>query len=197
MLLESHVQSDEITRVNGVLTELARGLNCTRAEAGKAVRRLHNEKRSLVKVKTGPARARQILGIVNAGGWTLRELVHRKLPLLEMPEDLKELVKRGLLEPTKALELRKIEDEESRKARAFEVIGKRISLREMCQISPPPPGSPMTASGSGLDSELSSISLEASRQLGTRVTIARGEVRISWADGDGLNGRLERLGISV
>ena len=116
MLLESHVRTDEITHVNGVLAELARGLNCTRAEAGKAVRRLHNEKRGLVKLKTGPARAKQIIGIVNAGGWTLREFVHRKLPLLEMPEDLKELVKRGLLKPTKAFELRKIEDEETRKS---------------------------------------------------------------------------------
>jgi ParB family transcriptional regulator, chromosome partitioning protein len=191
------VRTDEIARVNSVLAELARGLNSTRAEAGKAVRRLHNEKRGLIKGKTGPARARQILGIVNAGGWTLREFVHRKLPLLELPEDLKELVKRGLLEPTKALELRKIEDEESRKARAFEVIGKRISLREIRQVSPPPPGSPVTASGSSLDTDLARVSLEASRQLGTRVTITRGEVRITWADGDGLNGLLERLGVSL
>ena len=190
------MQTDEITRVNGVLAELARGLNCTRAEAGKAVRRLHNEKRGLVKIKTGPARARQIIGIVNAGDWTLREFVHRKLPLLELPDDLKDLVKRGLLEPTKALELRKIADEESRKARAFEVIGKRISLREMRQFSPPPPGSPVTASGSSLDSELRQISLEASKQLGTRVVVTRGEVRIAWTDGDGLNGLLERLGVS-
>jgi ParB family transcriptional regulator, chromosome partitioning protein len=196
MLLESHVRTDEITRVNSVLTELARGLNCTRSEAGKSVRRLHNEKRGLVKVKTGPTRARQIIGIVNAGGWTLREFVHRKLPLLELPDDLKDLVKRGLLEPTKALELRKIEDEESRKARAFEVIGKRISLREMRQVSPAPPGSPVMASDSSLDTDLRQISLEASRQLGTRVVITRGEVRISWVDGDGLNGLLERLGIT-
>jgi DNA-binding MarR family transcriptional regulator len=190
------VRTNEITRVNSILAELARGLNCTRAEAGKAVRRLHNEKRGLVKVKTGPARARQITGIVNAGGWTLREFVHRKLPLLELPEDLKELVKRGLLEPTKSLELRKIGDEESRKARAFEVIGKRISLRELRQVSPSPPGSPETASGSSLDAELRQIGLEASRQLGTRVVITRGEVRIAWVDGEGLNGLLERLGIS-
>jgi ParB family transcriptional regulator, chromosome partitioning protein len=191
------VRTDEIARVNGVIAELARGLNCTRAEAGKAVRRLHNEKRGLVKVKTGPARARQILGIINAGGWTLREFVHRKLPLLELPDDLKDLVKRGVLEPTKALELRKIEDEETRKARAFEVIGKRISLRDMRQVSPPPPGSPVTVADSSLESELRQLSLEASRQLGTRVVITRDEVQIAWVDGDGLNGLLEQLGISV
>ena len=191
------MRTDEIARVNGVLAELARGLNCTRAEAGKAVRRLHNEKRGLVKVKTGPARAKQIVGIVNAGGWTLREFVHRKLPLLELPEDLKDLVKRGLLEPTKALELRKIADEESRKARAFEVIGKRISLSEMRQGSSPPPGSPVTASGSSLDTDLRQLSLAASRQLATRVVITRDEVRIAWADGDGLNRLLERLGVVV
>ncbi len=191
------MRTDEIARVNGVLAELARGLNCTRAEAGKAVRRLHNEKRGLVKVKTGPARAKQIVGIVNAGGWTLREFVHRKLPLLELPEDLKDLVKRGLLEPTKALELRKIADEESRKARAFEVIGKRISLSEMRQGSSPPPGSPVTASGSSLDTDLRQLSLAASRQLATRVVITRDEVRIAWADGDGLNWLLERLGVVV
>ena len=191
------MRTDEIARVNGVLAELARGLNYTRAEAGKAVRRLHNEKRGLVKVKTGPARAKQIVGIVNAGGWTLREFVHRKLPLLELPEDLKDLVKRGLLEPTKALELRKIADEESRKARAFEVIGKRISLSEMRQGSSPPPGSPVTASGSSLDTDLRQLSLAASRQLATRVVITRDEVRIAWADGDGLNWLLERLGVVV
>jgi DNA-binding MarR family transcriptional regulator len=190
------VQTDEISRVNGVLAELARGLSCTRAEAGKAVRRLHNERRGLVKIKTGPARARQITGIVNAGGWTLREFVHRKLPLLELPEDLKDLVKRGLLEPTKALELRKINDEESRKARAFEVIGQRISLRELRQASSPPPGSPVTASDSSLAIDLARISLEVSRQLGTRVVVTRGEVRIAWTDGDGLNRLLEQLGIS-
>ena len=66
------MRSNDIARVTEVIANLARALDCTRAEAGKAVRRLLNEKRGLVKVKTGPARARQILSVVNAGGWTLR-----------------------------------------------------------------------------------------------------------------------------
>ena len=44
------MRSNDIAHVTEVLANLARALDCTRAEAGKAVRRLHNEKRGLVKM---------------------------------------------------------------------------------------------------------------------------------------------------
>ena len=119
------------------------------------------------------------------------------MPLLELPEDLKDLVKRGLLEPTKALELRKIPDEAERKARAYAVIQGRLSLKEIRRVSSPLPGSAVAASDSSLELELRQISLEASRVLGMRVEISSTQVRIDWSDVEGLNAILERLGVVV
>ena len=182
---------DEISAVNAVLLELGKSLNCTRKEAARAVTRLDNERRGHIRVTTGPARARQIEGIVNAGGWTVGGFVKRKLPLLELPEGLRDLVKRGRLQPSKALALRSISDPKTQLERAYEVIGQRISLKGLEGRST----SPLPARDGGLEAELGELSRDASRQLATRVVISRDEIRVAYVDGEQLTNWLEKLGV--
>ena len=59
---------DEIARVETVLREVSKQLECTRKEAVKTIRHLDNERRGHIKITTGPTRARQITSIINAGG---------------------------------------------------------------------------------------------------------------------------------
>jgi hypothetical protein len=181
---------DEISAVNNVLLEVGKTLECTRKEAARAITRLDNERRGHVRVKTGPARARQIERIVNGGGWTIREFVKRKLPLLKLPDGLRDLVKRGLLHPSKALVLRSIADPVLQLERAHEVILKKITLKELEGGE----RSPLPARDGGLETELQELSRDATRQLATRLTITRDEIRVAYADGEQLTDWLEKLG---
>jgi hypothetical protein len=181
-----------ITRVDGVLREVARLTHGSRRDAAKLIRRLDNERRGHVPRGVGREREREVAGILGAAGWTVREFVERKLPLLELPDDLKGLVRRGLLAPTKALMLRRIADPVQRKARAHEVIAKGITVKEL--RGDPTPG---RAPAPGSQADLNWIALEASRVLGTRVTITGDRVSIAYADGDGLNMILEKLGVEL
>jgi hypothetical protein len=182
---------DEISAVNAVLLEVGKTLKCTKKEAARAITRLDNEHRGHVKVKTGPARARQIERIVNAGGWTIREFVKRKLPLLELNDGLRDLVKRGLLHPSKALVLRSLADPVLQLERAHEVILKKITLKELEGGE----RSPLPARDNSLEAELQELSRDASRQLASRVVITRDEIRIAYADGEQLTDWLEKLGV--
>lgn len=183
---------DVISRVEGVLRQVAASTGGTKREAARLIRHLDNERRGHVQHSVGRAREREIVSLVNAAGWTVREFVERKLPLLELPEDLKGLVKRGVLAPTKALVLRKIADPEARKARAYEVIGGRISLREL-RGHPTPKHTP----ASSQQAELDWIALEVARTLGVRVRISEKELRIEYGEGEQLAGLLERLGVEL
>jgi hypothetical protein len=183
---------DEISAVNEVLLELGKSLGGTRREAARAVTRLDNERRGHIRTVTGPARARQIERVVNSGGWTVRGFVQRKLPLLEMSEGLKDLVKRGFLHPSKALILRSIADPVVQLERAHEVILNKISLKELEGRT----RSPLSARDGSLESELQELSRDASRQLATRVVITRDEIRVAYADGEQLTDWLEKLGVT-
>jgi hypothetical protein len=190
---------DEISAVNTVLLEVAKTLNCTKREAARAITRLDNERRGHIKTVTGPARARQIERIINAGGWTVRGFVQRKLPLLEMSDGLKDLVKRGFLHPSKALILRSIADPVVQLERAHQVILNKISLKELegrAQHAGDRIKTPLPARDGSLESELQELARDASRQLATRVTITRDEIRVAYADGDQLSDWLERLGVA-
>jgi hypothetical protein len=192
---------DEISAVDKVLLELGKSLNCTRKEAARAVTRLDNERRGHIRTVTGPARARQIERIINLGGWTVRGFVQRKLPLLEMSEGLKDLVKRGFLHPSKALILRSIADPVVQLERAHEVILKKISLKELegraeyDRHAGDRTRSPLPARDGSLEAELQGLSRDASRQLATRVVITRDEIRVAYADGEQLTDWLEKLGV--
>ena len=183
---------DVISRVEDVLREVATSIDGTKREAARLIRRIDNEHRGHVTKSVGRSREREIVGLVNAGGWTVKEFVKRKLPLLELPEDLKGLVKRGMLAPTKALELRKIADPELRKTRAYEVIQRRTSVRELRGDL-----TPNVAPASSQLAELDWIALEVARALGLRVRLSPGEIRIEYGDGDQLAGLLERLGVEL
>ena len=183
---------DVIARVDGVLREVANLTRGSRRDAAKLIRRIDNERRGHVPKTTGRGREREVVGIVNAAGWTVREFVERKLPLLELPEDLKGLVRRGVLAPTKALILKKIADPVVRKARAHEVIAGRVSVKELR-------GNPTSnrTSASSLQADLDWIALEVTRSLGLRVRLSLTELRVEYSDADQLSNLLERLGIEL
>jgi hypothetical protein len=113
------------------------------------------------------------------------------LPLLELSDGLRDLVKRGFLHPSKALLLRSIADPVLQLERAHEVIGKRISLKELESRGK----SPLPVRDGSLEAELQELARDASRQLATRVTVTRDEIRVAYVDGEQLTDWLEKLGV--
>ena len=186
---------DPIERVEFVVASVSRTLGVSKSEAARVIRRIDNERRGHVRGRSSGHQARQIASLVNAGGWSVREFVERKLPLMGLPEDLRSLVWRGRLAPTKALVLARIADPERRRARTEEVIAQRISLRALRNspaAAPVPPSRELDR-----QAEFDWIGLELAGHLGLRVRLSPTEVRIEYSEPEQLSGLLERLGLEL
>ncbi len=141
------------------------------------------------RTRVGSMRTAEITRMLETTGWTLRETVDRKLPLLHLPEDLKQLVREGL-EPSKALLLGRVKQTALRRELS-ERIRRGMTQRELYAA--------MYGSAQReqvvLDADLAWLSLEATRALGTRVTITGTTIMIDCVTIDGLNYLLEQLGV--
>ncbi len=185
---------DPLERVEFVLAAVSRALGVSEREAARMIRRIDNERRGHVQGRTGRDRAREITSLVNAGGWSVGEFVERKLPLLGLPEDLRSLVRRGRLAPTKALVLGRIAEAEHRRAKTQEVISRRISLRTLRESA----HAKMKFAGQEeLQGEFDWIARELTRHLGLRVRLSPTDVRIEYSEPEQLSGLLERLGLEL
>lgn len=185
---------NDLEAVEGVLKQLAARMKCSQAQVAKAIRRLDNERRGHVSATTGRERDREITALVNAGGFTVREFVKRKLLLLNLPDDLKALVRRGALQPTKALILMKLEDQEQREAMTRRVLLERLSVRATLELLGGLVSPATTASD---DQEHRWLALEVSRALGARVELEAYRLVIHHDGGEGLTAILERLGVEL
>jgi hypothetical protein len=192
----------ELERVEALLDALVDRMGKgTRATAAKIIGIYDRDRRDKYRAKrdptftprtrTGPGRAREIDALLEATGWTLREVVDRKLPLWRLPDDLKRLVREERLEPSKALLLGRIKLREARAALTWRVLGgmtQRALYREVY-------GAPLT--DVGLQADLDYLSREATRALGTRVIVGEKSVHIECFSVEVVSEVLERLGVQV
>lgn len=64
----------------------------------------------VAKIRVGPTREKQIRRLLARAGWSLREVVDRKLPFTRLPAELKVPLWAGRLEPTRALLLNQVKN---------------------------------------------------------------------------------------
>jgi ParB family chromosome partitioning protein len=116
----------------GVLDLLSLELGRSREEVVSLLHRMRNEAkgRSTHNVM-GNSEAQKIVEIFRTlGRMTWESFVQNRLPLLTLPEDLKEALEEGSIPYTAALELKKVKDEALRRELLEEVKG-GLSLRDL------------------------------------------------------------------
>ncbi len=116
----------------GVLALLSEDLGKPVEEVVGLLHRMWNEARGKVtRNVTGNPEARQVEEVFQAlGRMTWESFVRNRLPLLHLPEDLKQALEEGAIPYTAALELKKVGDEGLRKA-LLEEARAGLSLRDL------------------------------------------------------------------
>lgn len=116
----------------GVLELLAMELGKGREEVVSLLHRMRDEKKGKVpRNVSGNSEAQRVEEIFRVlGRMTWESFVRTRLPLLTLPEDLKEALEEGAIPYTAALELKKVKDEALRKA-LLEEARAGLSLREL------------------------------------------------------------------
>nr|WP_246584267.1 ParB/RepB/Spo0J family partition protein [Thermus brevis] len=116
----------------GVLDLLSLELGRSREEVVSLLHRMRNEAtgRSTHNVM-GNSEAQRIVEIFRTlGRMTWESFVQNRLPLLTLPEDLKEALEEGSIPYTAALELKKVKDEALRRE-LLEEVKEGLSLRDL------------------------------------------------------------------
>ena len=116
----------------GVLDLLALELGRSREEVVSLLHRMRNEAKGRATHNVmGNSEAQRIVDIFRTlGRMTWESFVQNRLPLLTLPEDLKEALEDGSIPYTAALELKKVKDEALRRELLEEVKG-GLSLRDL------------------------------------------------------------------
>ena len=116
----------------GVLELLSEDLGKPREEVVSLLERMRKEKRGVAAHNVmGTPEARRVEEVFQAlgrMGW--ESFVQNRLPLLSLPEDLKEALEAGAIPYTAALELKKVKDEALRRE-LLEAARAGLSLREL------------------------------------------------------------------
>ena len=115
----------------GVLDLLSEELGKTREEVVALLRQMKNAKEGRIRDNVVPKEAQRVEEIFRAlgrMGW--ESFVQHRLPLLSLPEDLREALEAGAIPYTAALELKKVKDEGLRRE-LLEEARAGLSLREL------------------------------------------------------------------
>lgn len=124
-----------IEQTEGILELLAISLGCSAAGAKSLLHRMQNE----VKGKTpqnvmGKPEAETVKWVFESLGlMSWESFVTNRLPLLNLPSDILEVLRSGRLEYTKAREIAKIKSESERQALLSEALALELSLGEIRQ----------------------------------------------------------------
>ena len=196
----------DLERIEGLLHQFAFEMQTTRVIAARVIRALDTDRRDALreerdseftaKIRVGPVREKQIQRLIARAGWSLREVVDRKLPLTRLPQELKVPLRNGRLEPTKALLLNRLKNPLARAklmssgatTRTIQAaIPKRQKMARARSLKKPDPQ---------IKSDFRMIEREATRQLGYRITIDVNGIRIDCGF-EGLNELLKRLRIEL
>ena len=119
----------------GVLELLSEDLAKSRAEVVSLLRRMRKERRGEAghNVRASPEAQRVEETFKALGRMTWESFVQNRLPLLSLPEDLREALETGAIPYTAALELKKVKDGAYR-AELIRQISEGLSLRELKQL---------------------------------------------------------------
>jgi len=133
--LVENLQRDDLNPYEetvGVLALLSEDLGRPVEEVVALLHRMRDEARGRVpRNVAGSSEARRVEELFKAlGRMSWESFVRHRLPLLNLPEDLKAALEEGAIPYTAALELKKVKDEASRKA-LLEEVKAGLSLREL------------------------------------------------------------------
>ena len=152
-------------------------------------RRQHHKDHTIApRAVVGVERSREIQVVLKQFGWSIRACVDQKLPLLKLPLEVRDAVRQGKLEPSKALILGRIRNAAERKGLLEECLAGKHSVRGLKRSK--------TDSPAGvLGEDLEMLERHATRELGNRVRITKNEICISYGDLEEVMPLLEQLGV--
>ena len=148
LALIENLQREDLSafeETEGIVQLLALQLECPVEDVPKVLYRLQNERLSSksngnVTINAEAEMVEQVF--VGLGLMTWQSFIRNRLPLLNLPEDILEALRQGLIAYTKATVLARIEDEQERQNFLQDAIAQSLSLsqiRERVKASQPSP----------------------------------------------------------
>lgn len=124
-----------VEQTHGILDLLSLELDCDREEAVSLLYRMQNEAKGKVSAKA----TRNVAGkekevvesLFSAVGMSWDSFIRHRLPLLNLPEDILDVLQQGKIAYTKAQVIARVKDLEQRKALLDAAIEKNLSLSEI------------------------------------------------------------------
>jgi hypothetical protein len=191
----------ELERVEALCDALVERMGSgTRKTAARIIRAYDRDRRDrqraridqgfTPRTRVGRARGAEIIGLLEQAGWTIRETVDRKLPLMNMPPELQTLVRQRRLDPSKALLLNRVKQRDFRNSLTNEVL-RGLTLRALYNAIYTQSSIEPTA----LDVDLRMLERETTQLLGTRVSITPSGILIDCYGIENINAVLEKMGV--
>ena len=122
-----------VEETEGILQLLSLRLEIPVPEVISRLYRLNNERTGTVNhnvvVNSELTRIQEVFE--SLGGMQWSSFVKHRLPLLKLPQEIREALRAGLLAYTKALSIAKVKDESARKALLDEAIANHLSLSQI------------------------------------------------------------------
>ncbi len=134
--LIENIQREDLNPVEeteGILRLLSKRLKINAEEVSPLLHQLQKQVRGRAANNViGSEKVESIKGVFDSLGlMELDSFISNRLPLLNLPQDILEVLRQGKIEYTKAKALASLKDEETRKELMTEAIAESLSLREI------------------------------------------------------------------
>ena len=137
-LLENLQREDlnPIEETEGILELLCMELDLNSGEVISILNQATNAKKRNLDLTENVSRQLEIVGLVlqGVGRFTAESFRTSRLPLLNLPDDVLEILRQGQLEYTKARAIAKVKDEGERRELLDKVLNENLSLSEIKQL---------------------------------------------------------------
>jgi ParB family chromosome partitioning protein len=137
-LLENLQREDlnPVEETEGILELLCIELDVNSSEVISILNQAANAKKRGLDLTENVSRQLKIVGLVlqGVGRFTAESFRTSRLPLLNLPDDVLEILRQGQLEYTKARAIAKVKDEDERRELLDKVINENLSLSEIKQL---------------------------------------------------------------
>ena len=135
LALIENLQRDDLNpleETEGILDLLALRLQCDREGVITTLNQLHKSKRGLADNVVSPETQQFIEEVVQElGGLSAESFRTHRLPLLRLPGEILDTLRRGQIEYTKAKLIAKVKDESARKALLGKAVAHKMSIRDL------------------------------------------------------------------